>query len=97
MGYTVNGQDVACDDQGYVLEADARDEVSQAIAEAEGIVLTDAHWEVIRYLRDEFAASGHTPNFRNMVKGCSAAPATACQQPWRSRQWWSVPRHRRSR
>ena len=80
MGYTVNGQDVACDDQGYVLEADARDEVSQAIAEAEGIVLTDAHWEVIRYLRDEFAASGHTPNFRNMVKGFQAIRPEADSQ-----------------
>ena len=69
MGYVVNGQELACDDQGYLVEADTRDEASRAIAEAEGIELTDAHWEVIRYLRDEFAAHGHTPNFRNMIKG----------------------------
>ncbi len=69
MGYVVNGQELACDDQGYLVEADTRDEVSRAIAEADGIELTDAHWEVIRYLRDEFAAHGQTPNFRNMIKG----------------------------
>ena len=68
MGYVVNGQELACDDQGYLVEADTRDEVSRAIAEADGIELTDAHWEVIRYVRDEFAAHGHTPNFRNMLK-----------------------------
>jgi TusE/DsrC/DsvC family sulfur relay protein len=29
-------------------------------------------WEVIRYLRDEYQANGHTPNFRNMLKGFQA-------------------------
>ena len=69
MGYVVNGQELACDDQGYLVEADTRDEVSRAIAEADGIELTDAHWEVIAYLRDEYREHGHTPNFRNLLKG----------------------------
>ena len=72
MGYVVDGQELACDDLGYLVEADPRDEVSAVIAEADGIALTDAHWEVIRYLRDEYAANGHTPNFRNMLKGMQA-------------------------
>jgi tRNA 2-thiouridine synthesizing protein E len=69
MGYVVDGAEVATDNEGYLLEADYRDEVCPVIAAAEGIALTDAHWEVIRYLRGEFQASGHTPNFRNMLKG----------------------------
>ena len=77
MAYTVNGVELATDPDGYLVEADLRDEVAQVIAQAEGIVLTDAHWEVIRYLRDEYQAHGHTPNFRNMLKGFQAIHAGA--------------------
>lgn len=69
MGYEVNGRTVECDDQGYVLEATPDDDLSRVIAAAEGIELTDAHWEVIRFLREAWQADGHTPNFRNMLKG----------------------------
>ena len=69
MGYVVDGNELDTDDQGYLLEADTRDEVVQAIAAAEGITLSDAHWAVIRYLQDEYRENGHTPNFRNMLKG----------------------------
>lgn len=69
MAYTVNGTELESDEQGYLLEADFSDEVVQVIAAAEGITLTDAHWKVVGYLRDEYRAHGHTPNFRNMLKG----------------------------
>ncbi len=72
MGYTVNGVEVATDAEGYLLEPSTDDEVVAVIAAAEGITLTDAHWEVVRYLRDEYQANGHTPNFRNMLKGFQA-------------------------
>ena len=42
-----------------------------------GIELTDAHWEVIRFLREVYQADGHTPNFRNMLKGFQAVRAEA--------------------
>jgi tRNA 2-thiouridine synthesizing protein E len=69
MSYTVNGETLETDDQGYLLEPDYRDEVVEAIAQAEGLTLTDDHWTVVRYLRDEYREHGHTPNFRNMLKG----------------------------
>lgn len=69
MSYTVDGTELETDAEGYLLEADYRDEVVQAIAEAEGIALTEEHWEVIRYMREEYREQGHTPNFRNMLKG----------------------------
>ena len=43
--------------------------VVQVIAAAEGIELTDKHWEVINYMRDQYREEGQTPNFRNMLKG----------------------------
>ena len=69
MPYTVNGVELPTDDDGYLLEADFGDEVVKVIAAAEGIELTDDHWRVVNYLRDEYREHGHTPNFRNMLKG----------------------------
>jgi len=69
MGYMVNGNELEADDQGYLLEADFSDEAVQVIAAAEGIDMTDDHWKVVAYLRDEYREHGHTPNFRNMLKG----------------------------
>jgi TusE/DsrC/DsvC family sulfur relay protein len=69
MGYQVDGIELETDEQGYLLEADYRDEVVQVIAAAEGLSLTDDHWKVVGYLRDEYREHGHTPNFRNMLKG----------------------------
>lgn len=69
MPYTVQGVELETDDQGYLLEPDYSDEVVQVIAAAEGIALTDDHWKVIGYLRDEYRDNGQTPNFRNMLKG----------------------------
>lgn len=69
MPYTVNGRELETDDQGYLLEPDYGDDTVEAIAAAEGITLTERHWTVVRYLRDEFREQGHTPNFRNMLKG----------------------------
>ncbi len=69
MSYSVNGETLETDADGYLLEADYRDEVAHAIAATEGITLDDDHWKVIGYLRDEYREHGHTPNFRNMVKG----------------------------
>lgn len=69
MPYTVNDQILETDEQGYLLEADYSDEVVHVIAQAEGITLTDDHWTVIGYLREEYRENGHTPNFRNLLKG----------------------------
>jgi len=69
MSYTVAGNEVETDDDGYLLEPDYGDEIVNIIAAAEGIELTPKHWEVIKYMRDQYREHGHTPNFRNMLKG----------------------------
>jgi tRNA 2-thiouridine synthesizing protein E len=63
MGYMVAGNEVETDDDGYLLEPDYSEEIG------EGIELTPKHWEVVNYMRDQFREHGHTPNFRNMLKG----------------------------
>jgi tRNA 2-thiouridine synthesizing protein E len=69
MAYVVNGAELETDEQGYLLEPDYSDDAVRAIAAAEGITLNDDHWKVVQSLRDEYREHGHTPNFRNMLKG----------------------------
>lgn len=69
MAYIINGMECETDDQGYLLEPNFDDEAVRVIAQAEGITLTDAHWEVVGYLREQYREHGQTPNFRNMLKG----------------------------
>jgi tRNA 2-thiouridine synthesizing protein E len=69
MSYTVNGVELECDEQGFLREPDFGDEVVEVIAAAEGIMLTPAHWEVVNFQRAQYREHGHTPNFRNMLKG----------------------------
>ncbi|HZW25477.1 MAG TPA: TusE/DsrC/DsvC family sulfur relay protein [Gallionella sp.] len=69
MGYVVAGNELETDDEGFLLEADFSDEVVGVIAAAENIELTPKHMEVINYMREEYKENGHTPNFRNMLKG----------------------------
>ena len=69
MGYNISGLELETDDQGYLLEPVFEDEAVRVIALAENIELTDAHWEVVNYLRDQYREHGHPPSFRNMLKG----------------------------
>lgn len=71
MTYVVDNEELETDDQGYLTEPRFDDEVVKTIAAAEGIELTEAHWEVINFMRDQYKEHGHTPNFRNMLKGFS--------------------------
>ncbi|MEI6733955.1 MAG: TusE/DsrC/DsvC family sulfur relay protein [Comamonadaceae bacterium] len=77
MGYNINGDEHETDAQGFLLEPDYDDEAVRIIALAEGIELTDAHWEVVNYLREQYREHGHTPNFRNMLKGMAEIRPTA--------------------
>lgn len=69
MAYVVNGVELETDKDGYLLEPDFSEEVVRVIAQAEGITLIDDHWKVVNFLREQFREHGHTPNFRNMLKG----------------------------
>ena len=71
MGYVIGGVELETDADGYLLEPDYSEEAVRVIAVADNIELTPRHWEIINYLRDEYREQGHTPNFRNMLKGIS--------------------------
>ncbi len=51
----VHGQAIATDVEGYLKNLDDwSEDFARAQAQAEGLVLTDAHWQVIRFLREYY-------------------------------------------
>ena len=68
MGYRIEGVEHATDAEGYLLEPEYSDAAPPVIAQAEGLALTDAHWDVIRFMRDKYREDGQTPNFRHLLK-----------------------------
>ncbi len=74
MTIEVAGQAVETDANGYLVNLeDWNEDVARAMAEKEGIELSDKHWDLINYLRDEYMNNGgNQPNTRNIVKAMSA-------------------------
>jgi len=74
MALEVNGQSIETTDNGYLVDASAwTKEIGQALADGEGIEMTDKHWDVIDYLRDEhFNNGGSEPNERTILKDMGA-------------------------
>tara|TARA_B100000953_G_scaffold114623_1_gene94260 strand:- start:116 stop:454 length:339 start_codon:yes stop_codon:yes gene_type:complete len=70
MKIELNGNEIATTDTGFLVNVDDwNEEIAKIIAAQEEIELTDKHWAVIKYLRDEFINNkGNQPNTRNMVK-----------------------------
>ncbi|MDG2917765.1 TusE/DsrC/DsvC family sulfur relay protein [Bisgaard Taxon 10/6] len=66
---TVNQQQIETDPTGYLMDLNQwTPDVARAIAEKEGIVLTDAHWEVIDFVRDFYQEYKTSPAIRMLVK-----------------------------
>jgi tRNA 2-thiouridine synthesizing protein E len=66
----VEGKTIETDANGYLVnQEDWNEQVAEAIAAKEGLTLTERHWDVLHYLRDEyFNNAGHQPNTRIMLK-----------------------------
>jgi TusE/DsrC/DsvC family sulfur relay protein len=64
---TIAGHEVTVDDEGFMADPSQwSEDMAPALAEAIGIELTDEHWQVIRFLREDFAAQGETPTIRRV-------------------------------
>lgn len=60
---------VKFDKDGYMEDARAwTPEIAAALAEREGLQLTDRHWIVINFVRKEFEANGEAPTLRRITK-----------------------------
>ncbi|MFZ7199688.1 TusE/DsrC/DsvC family sulfur relay protein [Avibacterium avium] len=65
----INDKIIETDNEGYLLDLTQwTPEVALAIAEKEGLSLTEAHWEVIHFVRDFYQEYNTSPAIRMLVK-----------------------------
>ncbi|HEX6339415.1 MAG TPA: TusE/DsrC/DsvC family sulfur relay protein [Jiangellaceae bacterium] len=63
----INGHQLHVDDEGFLTEYDEWDEnLAVVLAKQIGIELTDAHWKVIRFLREDYKTQGDTATTRRV-------------------------------
>ncbi len=69
MPILVDGCEIATDKEGYLISLnDWNLTVANAIAKAENIDMTPAHWEIIELLRDFYTEFEISPAMRALVK-----------------------------
>jgi len=75
MTYEAEGRTIDADANGYLVDLnDWSEAVAAQIAAVEELDLTERHWDVIRYLRDEYINNNQNqPNERTLVKAMSKA------------------------
>ena len=62
-------ENVEFDQDGFLVDASAwTPEIGTAIAESIGLELTDRHWIVINFAREQFEANGEAPTLRRITK-----------------------------
>jgi len=68
MSIEVNGATIATTEAGFLENhLDWNEDVARALAAIEGIELTDKHWDVINYLRDEYINNGGNQPMERVV------------------------------
>ncbi|WP_413534867.1 sulfurtransferase TusE [Rahnella inusitata] len=64
-----DGQVIETDAQGYLKNSkDWQEGMAPQLAEEEGIELTEAHWEVVRFVREFYLEFNTSPAVRMLVK-----------------------------
>lgn len=65
----VEGRPIATDKEGYLVDLhDWSEAFATALAREEGLALTPAHWEVLRFLRSYWHEHGVQPQVRVMIR-----------------------------
>lgn len=69
MGPEVEGSAPAVDDEGYLVDpAQWNERIAEVLARREGIVLTEEHWAVIRFMREYYERRQIAPDARHVIK-----------------------------
>ncbi|WP_404377786.1 TusE/DsrC/DsvC family sulfur relay protein [Vreelandella aquamarina] len=72
--YLDNAKKIKVDPEGYLVEQeDWSEAVAELLAEDEGLVLTEQHWELIRLVRDFYTRYEMAPAMRPLVKATKQA------------------------
>jgi tRNA 2-thiouridine synthesizing protein E len=61
---------ITLNDDGFMTVASEwTEELAAALAEKEGIALTDSHWTIINFCREQAGDSGAAPTLRQITSG----------------------------
>lgn len=73
FSFLFNGQLIATDKAGYLLNVqDWQPEMVPLLAETEDIPLSEAHWEVVYFVRDFYLEYNTSPAIRALVKAMAS-------------------------
>jgi sulfur relay protein, TusE/DsrC/DsvC family len=62
--------ELSLNEEGFLTDpAVWNEEIAKALAEQEGIELTEKHWQVIRFCREKGMETGKAPTLRQISKG----------------------------
>jgi tRNA 2-thiouridine synthesizing protein E len=65
---TLDGRQIHVNDEGFLTDPTEWDEeLAATLAGQIGIRLTDAHWTVLHFLRQDYASQGQTPTIRRVA------------------------------
>jgi tRNA 2-thiouridine synthesizing protein E len=65
----VNGRPVETDSEGYLRnQGDWSEDFVRALAAQEELILSDEHWQLVRYLREYYAEHGVQAQVRAMIQ-----------------------------
>ncbi|MEY4347583.1 MAG: hypothetical protein RIS43_2 [Actinomycetota bacterium] len=64
----IAGKNVTVNDEGFLTEFDEwSEEIAKELAQNIGIEMTEEHWALIKWLRDDFKAQGETATTRRVA------------------------------
>ena len=73
MSIIFDNKTIATDEQGYLLEhSDWSEALAPLLAQQDGLELTPAHWEVIRFVREFYLTYNTSPAIRALTKAMKA-------------------------
>jgi len=73
MSLVFDEQEITTDKQGYLINfKDWHSDLAQLIADQDELVLTEAHWEVIRFVREFYLTYNTSPAIRALTKAMKA-------------------------
>ncbi|MBA6233697.1 MULTISPECIES: TusE/DsrC/DsvC family sulfur relay protein [unclassified Colwellia] len=73
MSLRFNAQEIATDKQGYLINfKEWHSDLAQLIADKDELLLTEQHWEVIRFVRAFYLTYNTSPAIRALTKAMKA-------------------------
>lgn len=69
MSFELNGVTYETDEDGYLVNLDQwSKDVAEYLAQSESLTMTDAHWEVVNFLREYYEEYKIAPMIRILTK-----------------------------